>query len=213
MNTPLPQTAYRLPIIVSIVLLFCFVNVNAQRLEIHGIKDLSNNEIANKPWGVGAAVDLDQFVKRTIFRVHFDWTMYKKKDGVTNPHYQRMSGGISALYSLKVIDKLTLRCGIEVNYSHIRYSHICAEDSISKKSITWLQNANFIGIGPHVALNYELSRRFNIVFNFVPVYLITVSTKSYFTQSYLPIPESDYKKGVWLFPLQLGLSYKIFNPN
>jgi len=211
MNTAFPPTAfqptaYRLPIILGIVLLFCFVNVNAQRLEVHAIKDLSPNEIANKAWGVGAAVDLDQWVKKTIFRVHFDWAMHRKTDDIANHHYQRMSGGISALYSLKIIDKLTFRCGVEVNYSYIRHSYIY--EIVNQKANTWLQNAHFIGIGPHVALNYELGRRFNVVFNFVPVYLITVSTKSN-----LPGLESEYNKGLWLFPLQLGLSYKIFNPN
>jgi hypothetical protein len=208
MNSSLPYTTYRLPIIIGIVLLFCFVNVNAQRLEIHGIKDLSNNEIANKPWGVGGAIDIDHLVKRTIFRAHFDWSRYRTKDDITNHNYQRMSGGISTLYSFKIIERLTFRCGVEINYTHIRHSYIHGLDTINNKAITLLQTGNFIGIGPHIALNYELSPRFNVALNFIPVYLIPVSSKSY-----IPTIESEYKKGLWLFPIQLGLSYKLFKPD
>ncbi|MCL2291435.1 MAG: hypothetical protein FWC34_12160 [Bacteroidetes bacterium] len=208
MNTSLLYSACRLQIVISAFLLFCFVNTNAQRLEVHGIKDFSNIEIANKPWGVGGAIDLDQLVKKTVFRIHFDWARHRKKDLITNHNYRRMSGGISALYSFDVIEKLTFRCGVEVNYTNVRHSYIIDTDTINKKDITWLQTASFIGVGLHVALNYELTPRFNAVLNFVPVYLIPVSSKSYITTI-----DPLYKKGFWLFPIQLGLSYKLFKPD
>ena len=219
MNTPLPHTAYRLPLSITdyklqvtsyvlcfVLCAFCLLpSASAQRLEVHGIKDFSTNETANKAWGVGGAIDLDQLVKRTIFRIHFDWAMYKPKNDIISTNYRRMTGGVSALYSFKLMEKLTFRCGVEVNYTNARHSYVHGVDTINDRFVTLLQTGNFIGIGPHIALNYEVSSRFNAVLNFVPVYLIPVSSKSYITTV-----EPEYKKGLWLFPLQLGISYKLF---
>ena len=204
-----PHTSYLIPLI--FILLFTSVTVHAQRLEIHVNKDLSTNTIAHKAWGVGAAVDIDQWVKSVIFRANFNCGMFWQKHNPSeNPRYLRFSGGISALYSLKIIEKLTFQCGAEVNYTHIRYSHIYGIDSTSSSHniITWLQEGNFIGIGPHVGLRYQLSSRFSAAFNFIPTYLIPVSAKSN-----MPTLESEYKKGIWLFQLQLGFSYQLFKPD
>ncbi|MCL2435357.1 MAG: hypothetical protein FWD09_04365 [Lentimicrobiaceae bacterium] len=193
-----------------LIIFFSSVSVHAQRLEVHGNLDLSTNAISNKVLGVGAAVDFDQWVKNVTFRAHFNWGAYFKKNSPENPRYQRFSGGFSGLYSLKIIDMLAFQCGAEVNFTHLRYSHIYGIDSTSSSHniITWLQEGNFIGIGPHIGLRIAPASRLSVVFNFIPTYLIPVGTKSN-----MPTLESEYKKGIWLFQLQLGLSYKLFKPD
>jgi len=192
--------------------IFCFLpSASAQRLEVHVIKDFSNNVTTAKAWGVGGAVDLDQWVKKTTFRVHFDWAMYRKKDEILNPNYQRMSGGISALYAFNITKKFSFQCGAEVNYTQLKHSYLNGfenNDTLKGKPITLQHIGNFVGIGPHFDLRYELTPRIKVVFNFVPVYLISVSYK---VSDKISKPE--YKKGVWLFPLQLGFSYQLFKPD
>ena len=203
-----PHTSYLIPLF--FILLFTSVTVHAQRLEVHGNLDLSTNTVSNKVWGVGAAVDFDQWVKNVTFRANFNWGRQQEKNDAENPFYQKLSGGVSALYSLKIIEKLTFQCGAELNYTHLRYSHVYDIDTTTSPSklLTWLQEGNFIGIGPHIGLRYAISPRFSAAFNFIPTYLIPVGTKSN-----IPTFESEYKKGIWLFQLQLGLSYKLFKPD
>jgi len=215
MNISLSHTVHRTPYIVcrmlffiAIVLLISKINLSAQRLEVHANKDLSTNATANRAWGVGGAIDFDEWIKRTTFRVNFNWAMFREKDDRVNPNYQRLSGGISAFYSFKVIEKLTFYCGAEINYSNLRHSYIHGLDTINKKAITLQQTGNFVGIGPHLSLQYELSSRFNVALNFIPTYLIPVSFKSS-----IKATEPEYKKGIWLFQIQLGLSYKLFKPD
>ena len=192
--------------IVIFILLFNFSNVNAQRIEIHGIKDFSTNSTANKAWGVGGAIDLDQWVKKVTFRLNFNWGMYQKKNDV-NTKFQLLNGGISAFYSLKINEKTSFQCGAEVNYTNLRLSYIFAIDDLQQgKPLTVQHTGNFIGIGPHIGIRYEFTPRISIALNIIPQYLIPVSNKS----SVKTIPP-EYEKGVWLFPIQLGFSFKLFN--
>lgn len=200
----------RTPFLFIIVLLFFLNGIHAQRFEIHAIKDFSNNETAHKAWGVGAAVDLDQWVKNVIFRPHFDWAFHKPTNDLANNNYQRFCGGISALYSYKIKDKISIQGGVGLNYTHLRHSYIFGYepvegDTTSLKFLTVLHTGSFIGIGAHVGARYELGKRLSVVLNFVPTYLITVGNKSS-----TPQVTPEYNKGLWLFPLQLGLSYKFY---
>jgi len=191
------------------ILFFFSPFVFAQRIEVHGIKDLSNKSIPNKAWGVGGALHLDQWVKNTSFSAHFDWTTYRPKNKETNPKYDRLSGGISAFYSVYFSKKFSLQCGVEVNYTHLRHSYRYDIEEIApqtEKYITLLQTGNFIGIGPYLGVNYDLTQRFGLKLNIIPTYLISVSSKS----SARAVP-SEYSKNIWLFPIQLGITYKIFN--
>jgi hypothetical protein len=178
---------------------------------VHGIKELSTHSIATKAWGVGGAIDLDQWVKRTTFRIHFDWTMYRKKDEMPKPKYQRLCGGISALYTFPIARKTEFRCGLELNFTQLKYSYINGfeiVDTVPSKPITLMHTGNFIGIGPHLDVNYELTPRIKVALNFVPVYLIPVKYKVSDKVS-----DPEFKKGVWLFPIQLGFSFLIYKPD
>ena len=193
------------------ILLFIFPNANAQRIEVHApIKYLSTHNIANKAWGVGGSIDFEQWVKKVTFRANFNWGMYQKKSG-NNPRFQLISGGISAFYSLKINEKISFQCGAEVNYTNLRYSYIygiehTSTDTVGGRTLTVQHTGNCIGIGPHIGFRYDFSPRFSMALNFIPQYLIPVSSKS----SVKDI-EPEYKKGVWLFPIQLGFSFKLYN--
>ena len=192
-----------------IILLFCFVTVHAQRLEVHGIKDFSTDDNANHAWGVGGMVEFDQLVKQTTFKVYFDWATYKEKNNASNPNYQRMGGGIAACYSIDFSKKFTFQCGVEVNYMYLKHSYIYTYDvldSVTSKPLTVLQKGSFLGIGPHIGLLYKLSPRFSVALNVVPTYLISIGRKS----SVIAI-EPEYNKGIWLFPIRFGISYQLFN--
>jgi hypothetical protein len=198
----------------GIFIFYSLFNISAQRIEVHGIKDLSTHSIANKAWGVGGAVDLDQCVKNTVFRINFNWAMYKKNDEIKHNH-QRFSGGVSAFYSVKVQEKISLQCGAEVNFTGLKHSYRYDTEEVdptsatgATKYITLLQNGNFIGIGPHIGARYAFGPRVSMVFNFVPTYLIPVSSKSS-----LRNVDTEYDKGIWMFPLQLGFSVRLFNPD
>jgi hypothetical protein len=189
-------------------------NVLAQRLEIHANKDLSLNEIANKAWGVGGAVDLDQWVKNVIFRANFNWAIYKPTNepinDVKHHNYQRFCGGVSALYSLKIKEKISIQGGVELNYTFLRHTYIYGykpipNDTAHVTTNTVKHTGNFIGIAPHIGVRYKLGKRMSAALNFVPTYLIMVGNKS----STLDV-ESEYQKGFWIFPIQLGLSYQLF---
>jgi len=202
MKKILPQLS-----LIVCILLFSFQNTNAQRIEIHPIKYLSTNSIANKAWGVGGAIDFDQWVKNVTFRANFNWGMYQKKSE-NNPRFQLFSGGISAFYSLKIKEKTSFQCGAEVNYTNLRYSYIygvehTATDTVGGRALTVQHTGNCIGIGPHIGLRHDFSPWFSMTLNFIPQYLIPVNSKS----SAKDI-EPEYKKGIWLFPIQLGFSFK-----
>ena len=190
------------------LIFFSFFAAKAQRLEVHGIKDFSNNSTANKAWGVGGALHFDQFVKKTTFSAHFDWATYRSKNKETNPRYDRISGGVSAFYAVTLSKKISLHCGAEINYTNLKYTYRYAIEEVvpnTEKFLTVQQTGHFIGIGPHVGLNYELSPRFSLRLNFIPSYLISVGSKSS-----VPDIEPEYSKGMWLLPLQLGITYKLF---
>jgi hypothetical protein len=189
------------------ILLFSFQNLNAQRIEVHPIKDFSTNSIANKAWGVGVSVDFDQWVKKVTFRANFNWGLYQKKSSDNHPRFQLLSGGVSAFYSWKIREKISLQCGAEVNYTNLGYSYVYGVDTLQhNKPLTVQHTGNFIGIGPHVSVRYDFTPRFFMALNFIPQYLIPVSNKS----SVKTVPP-EYEKGVWLFPIQLGFSFKLFN--
>jgi len=195
--------------IICVLLLFSFFNIHAQRLEVHAIKDFSNDENANKAWGVGGTIELDQLVKNFSLRINFDWATYRKKDDITNPNYQRMGGGAAVCYSLNITEKLIFQCGVGINYIHLKHSWVYDTDTLQNgKLLTVLQQGNFIGIGTHIGIQYKLSPRFNVALNLIPEYLIRVNSKS----SVLSI-EPEYNKGIWLFPIQLGLSFQLFKPD
>jgi hypothetical protein len=204
-------TTYRILFTAFCFLFFSFfpLALSAQCIEVHLIKDFSTNKTANNAWGGGGALHFDQFVKKTTFSIKFDWTTYRKKSSEINPRYNRISGGILAFYSVKIYKKISLQCGAEANYTNLKYSYrygIEELDPKTEKLITLQQTGHFIGIGPLVGFNYELSPRFAIKFNFIPNYLISVGSKSS-----LPAVEPEYSKGIWLFPIQLGVTYKLFN--
>ena len=202
------KVTHRIPFF---LLFLCSLSVYAQRIEIHANKDLSPNEIVNKAWGVGGAVDLDQWVKNVIFRANFNWAIYKPTNDAAHHNYQRFSGGVAALYSVKIKDKFSIQGGVELSYTHLKHSYIYGYeptipgDSSETKLLTVLHNGNFIGIAPHIGVRYELGKRMCAVLNFIPTYLIPAGSKSS-----APTVESEYKKGIWLFPIQLGLSYQLY---
>jgi hypothetical protein len=203
-----PHTAYR-TLLTLIVLFFCFQNLLAQRLEVHAIKDFSTDANATKAWGVGGAIEFDQLVKKMSFKAYFDWATYKEKESITNLKYQRMTGGITACYSVKINDKATFQCGAEISYTHLKHSYIYKYtpiDSVASKPITLLQRGDFVGIGAYVGLLYKLTPRFSVMLNVVPTYLISVSAKSSENEV-----KAEYDKGIWLFPIRLGLTYQLFN--
>jgi len=206
-----PHTSYLKPRTSYLILLFVFFflpSVSAQRLEVHAIKDLSTDENAKKAWGVGGGIDLDNLVKNVTFRVGFDWAMYKEKNNPNHLKYNRMSGGVTAFYSFFFEEKFIFQCGVELNYSFLKHSYIYKEEKID--SLTWkfkttLQTGNFIGIGPYVGIQYKLSDRFNAALSCSPMYLILVHSKTN-----VPEVPPEYDKGIWLFPIRLGLSYQLF---
>ena len=191
-------------------MLLYYQNVNAQRFEVHAIKDLSTNEQAHKAWGAGGVIELDQLVKKTTFKAYFDWAMFKDKENENHSKYQRMSGGIIACFTHDFTDKFTVQCGGEINYSFLKHSYIydyepLPNDTTIFKPLTWLQTGNFIGLGIHVGVLYKLTPRFSVILNVAPTYLIPVLAKSSVMSK-----ESEYKKGIWLFPIRLGISYQLF---
>jgi len=189
--------------------LFCFQNIYAQRLELHAIKDFSTNDNANKAWGAGGSIEFDQLVKNIGFKVNFDWTTYKQKNNPDNLKYQRMSGGITAFYFIHIAEKATFQCGVEVNYYYLKHSFIYDYDpidSLTSRPLTLLQTGGFLGIAPYIGLLYKFTPRVSVALNTAPTYLIPVHPKSSVTNI-----EPAYKKGIWLFPIRLGLSFQLFN--
>ncbi|MCL2246962.1 MAG: hypothetical protein FWC10_07615 [Lentimicrobiaceae bacterium] len=193
------------------ILLLAAQSLNAQRLEVHAIKDFSTNEQANKAWGVGGTFEFDQLVKKATFKIYFDWAMHNDKNDINKkPKYQRMVGGIIACFSHDFSDKFTIQLGGEVNYAYLKHSYIYAyepipPDTVGGRSLTLLQTGGFIGIGPHVGLLYKLTSQFSVVLNVAPTFLIPVHAKSSVLTK-----DPEYKKGVWLFPIRLGFSYQLF---
>jgi len=188
---------------------FCFIKINAQRLEVHVIKDFSTDNNANSAWGVGGAIEFDQLVKNVTFKVNFDWATFKQKADVKNSKYQRMSGGIAAGYFINFAGKATFQCGAEINYYYLKHSFIYSYDivdSLTSKPLTLQQTGGFIGVAPYIGLLYKLTPRVSVALNTAPTYLIPVHPKS----SVIAI-EPEYNKGIWLFAVRLGFSFQLFN--
>ena len=202
-------TIRRMLVAFGVVLLFSLTNIHAQRIEVHANKDLSNHEIVNKSWGCGGAIDLDQWVKKTTFRLNFNWAQFRNSHDIKNPRYRRLSGGVSVFYSFAFKGGFSTQVGAEVQYSNLIHTYIYdyeMVDSLRGKPLTLKQTGNFIGIGPHIGVRYDLSPRFCVALNFVPSYLIPVGAKS----SNRNI-EPEFAKAIWIYPIQLGLSFKLFN--
>ena len=209
MNMFKSNIACRTLLLMNLLLMFCMINVDAQRLEVHANKDFSSNTIASKAWGVGGAIDFDQWVKHITFRANFNWAAYRPKDDNKHHDYQRLCGGISSFYSHKVGDKINVHGGIELNYTHLTHAYLYQQpDTVIIKGKATRQIGDFIGLGVHVGASYKLRPRLNIVLNIIPTYLIMVSTKSS-----TPEVKPEYKKGIWMFPIQLGLSYQLYKPD
>jgi len=186
----------------------CSPSVHSQRLEVHAIKDFSTDANANKAWGIGGGIDLDQLVNKMAIKGYFDWAVFKEKNNPSNTNYQKMGGGIAVCYSINIKEKISFQCGAEVNYTHLKHTYIYADqqiDSIMSKPLTVLQRGNYIGIGAHIGLLYKLTPRFSIVLNVVPTNLLSVGGKSS-----VSTVKPEYNKGIWLFSIRLGILYQLF---
>jgi hypothetical protein len=79
-------------------------------------------------------------------------------------------------------------------------------DTIKGNGIRLNQKGHFIGIGPQVGLNYDLLPKLSVKFNLIPTYLISVGKEC--TDPKQPL---EYSKGMWMFSIQLGFTYRILN--
>lgn len=188
------------------------VNVQAQRLELRFNKEFSNNAITNKSLGAGGSFIIDGWADRLDFQLNFDYAGYKAEadnNGISTK-YRKLKGGISALYVLPVGKMCFFRVGGDISYNNLQkvdsWNDTVVNVDNGNSFVNRTHYGHSLGIGAIADFQVKLGNYVRIGAGIIPSYLIPLAAK---TTS--PSVESDYKKGLFIMQLQIGLEIKLYN--
>ncbi len=200
-----------------VLLILCIISTStfAQQLEVHFNKDLAQQKEILNSWGIGAALNLDQTVKKMAFKLTFDYSSYKLKDSYTmidtfrvtesgkNTHFKV---GIAPLYNyITKKGKLSFQAGVDISYHNFKYNLKYEEPQLFDGGTqTIIHYGHYIGVGAYLGLQYQISPAFYFNLQCLPAYLIPLQAKT--TQREVP---SMYEKGMYITQLQIGISVRI----
>lgn len=202
------------PILLLSLLFACFGNMQqsmAQRLELRFNKEFSNDEIVNKGIGGGASFIIEGWHPNLDFQINFDYAGHNEETNYLGISYKfaKFKGGVSALYTHPLGKSFHLRLGGDVSYNMLRKIATNHADTSAVLGYSMATHrAQMIGIGAVAQIQAQLGRIFRISVGVTPTYLIAVSTKTN-----RPEVACDFKKGIFVCQLQLGLVISLNNNN
>lgn len=196
---------------IFILLLLCSFSAQSQRLELRFNKEFSNDEMLNKILGGGASFIIDGWHEHFDFQINFDYAGHKEDadyQGISTK-IAKYKGGVSALYTHNLWNHFIIRVGGDVSYNYINKvaTQWDPTDNLATH-INTAHRAQMLGIGAVAQLQAQLGKAFRIGLGVTPTYLIPLSAKVS-----MPDVECDYKKGLFVLQLQVGIEIRLVNNN
>ena len=112
---------------------------------------------------------------------------------------------MGALYTRPLGERLVLRIGGDVSYNNIHKVVTNHKDSVASSGISNVSHrAHYLGLGGMVQAQVKFGKIFRFGVGVNPEYLIPLAGKSS-----MPSVECDYKKGLFVLQLQVGLEIKL----
>ena len=192
-----------------LILLLTLVSgaVSAQRLEIRFNKEFSNDSLINKTLGAGGSFIIDGWHDNLDFQINFDYAGHGGDVNVYGISHKltKFKAGVGALYTRPLGERLVLRIGGDVSYNNIHKVVTNHKDSVASSGISNVSHrAHYLGLGGMVQAQVKFGKIFRFGVGVNPEYLIPLAGKSS-----MPSVECDYKKGLFVMQLQVGLEIKL----
>ena len=192
-----------------LILLLTLVSgaVSAQRLEIRFNKEFSNDSLINKTLGAGGSFIIDGWHDNLDFQINFDYAGHGGDVNVYGISHKltKFKAGVGALYTRPLGERMVLRIGGDVSYNNIHKVVTNHKDSVASSGISNVSHrAHFLGLGGMVQAQVKFGKIFRFGVGVNPEYLIPLAGKSS-----MPSVECDYKKGLFVLQLQVGLEIKL----
>ncbi len=192
-----------------LILLLTLVSgaVSAQRLEIRFNKEFSNDSLINKTLGAGGSFIIDGWHDNLDFQINFDYAGHGGDVNVYGISHKltKFKAGVGALYTRPLGERLVLRIGGDVSYNNIHKVVTNHKDSVASSGISNVSHrAHYLGLGGMVQAQVKFGKIFRFGVGVNPEYLIPLAGKSS-----MPFVECDYKKGLFVLQLQVGLEIKL----
>lgn len=192
-----------------LILLLTLVSgaVSAQRLEIRFNKEFSNDSLINKTLGAGGSFIIDGWHDNLDFLINFDYAGHGGDVNVYGISHKltKFKAGVGALYTRPLGERLVLRIGGDVSYNNIHKVVTNHKDSVASSGISNVSHrAHYLGLGGMVQAQVKFGKIFRFGVGVNPEYLIPLAGKSS-----MPSVECDYKKGLFVLQLQVGLEIKL----
>lgn len=191
-----------------LIILFCIglcslSSVQAQRLEVRFNKEFSNDKMINKTLGAGGSFIIDGWLDHFDFQINFDYAGHKEDADYTgiSTKIAKYKGGVSALYTRPIGRLVHLRIGGDLSYNYINKVNTLWDNG---KHYNTAHRAHALGIGAIAQLQIQLGQIFRIGAGLIPTYLIPLVT-----DVSQPNVECDFKKGVFVMQLQIGLEIRL----
>lgn len=192
-----------------LILLLTLVSgaVSAQRLEIRFNKEFSNDSLINKTLGAGGSFIIDGWHDNLDFQINFDYAGHGGDVNVYGISHKltKFKAGVGTLYTRPLGERLVLRIGGDVSYNNIHKVVTNHKDSVASSGISNVSHrAHYLGLGGMVQAQVKFGKIFRFGVGVNPEYLIPLAGKSS-----MPSVECDYKKGLFVLQLQVGLEIKL----
>lgn len=191
-----------------LIILFCIglcsmSSLQAQRLEVRFNKEFSNDKMINKTLGAGGSFIIDGWVDHFDFQINFDYAGHKEDADYTgvSTKIAKYKGGVSALYTRPIGRLVHLRIGGDLSYNYINKVNTRWDNG---KHYNTAHRAHALGIGAIAQLQIQLGQIFRIGAGLIPTYLIPLVT-----DVSQPNVECDFKKGMFVLQLQIGLEIRL----
>lgn len=198
-------------IILLITLLTLATGAMAQRLEVRFNKEFSNDSLLNKTLGAGGSFIIDGWHPNLDVQINFDYAGHKGGTDIYGMAQKmtKLKAGVAALYSKPLGDRFFLRLGGELSYNNLHKTVTNYADTLALSHISTTSHyAHLLGIGAMAQIQAQLGNIFRLGIGVNPSYLIPLATK---TSN--PNVECDYKKGIFVLQLQIGLEIRLNNNN
>jgi hypothetical protein len=191
-----------------LIILFCIglcsmSSLQAQRLELRFNKEFSNDKMINKTLGAGGSFIIDGWVDHLDFQINFDYAGHKEDADYTgvSTKIAKYKGGVAALYTRPIGRLLHLRVGGDLSYNYINKINTLWDNG---NHYNTAHRAHALGIGAIAQLQIQLGQIFRIGAGLIPTYLIPLVT-----DVSQPNVECDFKKGMFVMQLQIGLEIRL----
>ena len=198
-------------IVLVFSILLCILAVDAQRLELRFNKEFSNDAVVTKGMGAGGSFIIDGWKEHLDFQINFDYAGHREEVDYTGISYKfaKFKGGVSALYTRPLGNFFHLRLGGDVSYNFLRKIVTNQADTTTQTGYSMVTHrGQMIGIGAIAQIQAQLGKVIRIGVGLLPTYLIPVAAKTN-----RPEVECDFKKGIFVFQLQVGIEIKLNNSN